>query len=154
MAGETTVRCERARQWAALALDDELSELESRLLARHLDTCSACADWAAAIGGATDLLRADPLESPAGAIALGEARRDGRSPLRRRLAVAAVAVAAAVGTLVGALLTSSNDSPSVPAPQIGFLNEGDTPGQGPAPREQVTPDREPNDPENPREDPV
>ena len=34
--------CERAREWASLRLDDELSVLEEEILERHLDFCDAC----------------------------------------------------------------------------------------------------------------
>ena len=39
----TGVLCDRARAWAALAPDGELSELERKLLGSHLDRCGACA---------------------------------------------------------------------------------------------------------------
>ena len=37
--------CERARQWASLRLDGELSELENALLDAHLGRCQACSGF-------------------------------------------------------------------------------------------------------------
>ena len=34
--------CDRARAWVSLRLDDEISELEERLLEAHLGRCAAC----------------------------------------------------------------------------------------------------------------
>jgi hypothetical protein len=59
--------CERARAWASLRADDELSELESALLEGHLDRCADCRSFAdgadrlaAALRGA-DLVRPRPI---------------------------------------------------------------------------------------------
>jgi ferric-dicitrate binding protein FerR (iron transport regulator) len=117
------LRCERARQWASLSFDGELSELEARLLERHLDACADCRSWAESVAGSTALLRAEPLEQPRAI--RGPTEREVSSPGRRRLAVAAVAVAAALGTLLGATVLRSDDgSPEAPTPQFGFLNQG------------------------------
>lgn len=56
--------CERARRWAALAPDDELSELERRALRSHLRSCASCAGFAHGIGHVSALLRAEELERP------------------------------------------------------------------------------------------
>ena len=37
--------CERARAWASLRLDAELSEFEDALLTAHLRRCSACCEY-------------------------------------------------------------------------------------------------------------
>ena len=95
-------RCDRARQWASLELDGELSSFERALLENHLAGCPACAEFRAEIGGLTGALRAAPYE-PFEGIVLGRIRRR----VRLRLAPAAAAMAvAAVG--LGSILASSS----------------------------------------------
>ncbi|MDQ3065813.1 MAG: zf-HC2 domain-containing protein [Actinomycetota bacterium] len=52
------VLCERARAWASLAPDSELSELERKLLDSHLERCSACASFAVQVAAVAAELRA------------------------------------------------------------------------------------------------
>jgi len=55
--------CDDARALASLALDGALAdEVGQRLLRRHLETCPACAAFAAEIGSVTALMRDAPLE--------------------------------------------------------------------------------------------
>jgi Putative zinc-finger len=54
--------CARARFWASLRLDGEISELESALLDAHLARCADCAAYASGSTAATVALRAAPLE--------------------------------------------------------------------------------------------
>ena len=54
--------CDRARSWAALAPDDELSELEGQLLDAHLARCSACSRFAVEVAAVATRLRAASLE--------------------------------------------------------------------------------------------
>jgi anti-sigma factor RsiW len=59
--------CDRARQAVSLHLDGELSQLERVLMERHLDCCSACAEFAAHAAVLTRELRVAPavrLERP------------------------------------------------------------------------------------------
>jgi predicted anti-sigma-YlaC factor YlaD len=96
--------CERAREWASLRLDGELSEFEQALLDAHLERCAPCADYARNVTDATTALRSAEASRLSVPIAL---------PLRRRAlslravsaATAAAAVVAAVGlgTLIGSL---------------------------------------------------
>ena len=58
----TGVLCDRARAWAALAPDGELSELERKLLGSHLDRCDACADFAVRVAAVAAELRAASLQ--------------------------------------------------------------------------------------------
>jgi predicted anti-sigma-YlaC factor YlaD len=95
-------KCDRARQWASLELDGELSSFERALLANHVAGCPSCKAFRAEIGGLTTALRAAPYE-PFGGIVLGRIRR--RVGMRLAPAVAAMAVAA-VG--LGSLLASSS----------------------------------------------
>lgn len=54
-------RCERARQWASLRVDDSLSSFESAILDRHLRSCDDCRTFAATVATQTYLLRRAPL---------------------------------------------------------------------------------------------
>ena len=155
MAGESSVRCDRARQWASLRVDGELSEVESRLLDRHLATCPACREWEARVDHAAGLLRAASQEKPSRPV---ELPRRPRLPARRRVAVAAVAAAVAAAAALGAMLSgsaSSGPSPArVPAPELGFLPR-DLEELRQLPRnEQVTPPDRPERPSIPPEDAV
>ncbi|MGH3071504.1 MAG: zf-HC2 domain-containing protein, partial [Gaiellaceae bacterium] len=63
----TAVLCERARAWAALAPDGELSELERKLLDSHLQRCGACGHFALEVAAIAAELRAaspEPLPRP------------------------------------------------------------------------------------------
>ena len=57
--------CERAREWASLRLDDELSVLEEEILERHLDVCDACRRFEEGMRVSTVRIRTTPLEMPA-----------------------------------------------------------------------------------------
>jgi predicted anti-sigma-YlaC factor YlaD len=97
-----STECERARQWASIELDGELSSFEGVLLRAHLSGCASCREFSSAIGGVTHSLRAAPLERLGQPIEITRPRR--RLRLRLAPAVAAMAVAA-VG--LGSLLASS-----------------------------------------------
>lgn len=109
-------RCERTREWAALAPDGELSALERRLLDAHVLRCVPCrmfADDAAAIAVE---LRAAPLQRPALRLLLPPAyvRRSVYARVRAAGAVAAVA-AMAFGIAARAPLgTGAGDRPEAP----------------------------------------
>jgi predicted anti-sigma-YlaC factor YlaD len=110
--------CSRAREWASLRLDGELSELESALLEAHLKRCSACASFAVDVEGVALQLRAatlDRLEQP---VQL-PTRRLGSSLRAVQLGAAAalIAAAAGLGTLFGAVgphLSSHTRSTTAP----------------------------------------
>jgi predicted anti-sigma-YlaC factor YlaD len=63
--GERSHVCGRARAWASLRADDELSELESALLDAHLGRCAACRSFARGAEEVANALRAARLERPA-----------------------------------------------------------------------------------------
>jgi anti-sigma factor RsiW len=96
--------CERAREWASLRLDGELSEFEQALLDAHLERCAPCAQYARNVVSATEALRradASPLSAP---IALPLRRRT--LPLRAisaGAAAAAIFAAVGLGTLIGSV---------------------------------------------------
>jgi len=146
MAGEKTVRCDRARQWASLRVDGELSELEGLMLERHVAGCDSCREWQRRVERTTELLRAAPLERPAPRAEL-DRRVGARFPLRHRLVLAAVVAAAALGSLLGAALdrperSAPSPSPS-PSPSLSLLppGSGDEPGMRvpPVPRRPAIP---------------
>jgi predicted anti-sigma-YlaC factor YlaD len=96
--------CERAREWASLRLDGELSDFEQALLDAHLERCAPCADYARNVTAATEALRRAEASRLSVPIAL---------PLRRRAlslrtvsagaAAAAIVAAVGLGTLIGSL---------------------------------------------------
>jgi predicted anti-sigma-YlaC factor YlaD len=94
--------CERARQWASLELDGELSTFERALLDAHVEGCASCGEFRAEIGSLTGALRAAPHERFEGVV-IGRMRR--RARMRLAPAAAAMAVAA-VG--LGSVLASSS----------------------------------------------
>ena len=55
--------CERARVWAALLPDDELSLFERRLLDAHCLHCPECRHALASVSELTGIIRATPLET-------------------------------------------------------------------------------------------
>lgn len=109
--------CERAREWASLRLDGELSELEQALFASHLERCAACSAYAQGVARTTEEIRAAGLQRLAHPISL---------PLRRRIAfpvralqagtATAAALAAAVG--LGTLFGAGSESHSLSAASV------------------------------------
>jgi predicted anti-sigma-YlaC factor YlaD len=92
----STVDCDRARRWAALAPDGELSDFERRSLRLHLVGCGSCSRFAKEVAGLTSLLRGEELVSPSSITVLP------RVPARRHSLVARarpVAAAAAVALM-------------------------------------------------------
>jgi hypothetical protein len=120
MAGDLWARCDRARQWASLRMDDELSELESLMLDRHVAECRACREWLVGVEATTSLLRSGPLVAPE----LRFEVRPRRLPFvaRTRLVAIAAAFALAVAASVLGVLLSRPGAPATdPSPQLSFL---------------------------------
>ena len=117
--------CARARFWASLRLDGELSELEGALLDAHLARCPECAAYAADSEASITVLRAATLE-PAKPVVI---------PIRRpgRHAVAFVAAAALVGAaaILGALGDGSRSTSGSPvaARSVAVVATLETPDQ-------------------------
>jgi anti-sigma factor RsiW len=86
--------CDRARAWAALAPDGELSELERKLLGSHLDRCDACATFAMRVAAVAAELRAASLQPLPRPVSVRVWRR---RPVYSR--VSAVGAAAAVAVM-------------------------------------------------------
>jgi anti-sigma factor RsiW len=96
-------RCQRIREQVSLQLDDQLSELEGRMLASHLERCPDCHQYAADVSAFTEQLRSaapEVLEHP---IAVRRQRRI--ITTRLQVGVAAAFALAALG--MGSQLTAS-----------------------------------------------
>jgi ferric-dicitrate binding protein FerR (iron transport regulator) len=87
--------CDRARLWVSLGLDDELSDFERRLFDAHLEHCAECREYDRGTWAATELLRMEPLVTPARSVVL---------PRRPRRAVRAVHLVAPVASAAVALV--------------------------------------------------
>jgi len=101
--------CDRARAWLSLRLDEEISELEERLLDAHLARCASCREFEAGVRGAVAALRAQPLERIDHAVVVSGCRR---FPVRRGALASVAAVAAAVVGASTVLSTSALKGPS------------------------------------------
>ena len=112
--------CERACTWAALAPDNELSELERRLLAAHVSRCGPCSRFAAQVAAVAAALRAaapQKLRRPVSIPAWR--RRTVQARLRAAGAVAAVAVMA-LGIASRAPLPTGETQTFRPTPVLDF----------------------------------
>lgn len=107
--------CERARTWAALAPDGELSELERKLLDSHVRRCAACGQFAFEVAAVAAELRAASLQLLPRPLAVPIWRR---RPVYARFravgAAAAVAVMALGIASRGALAPSDQDAFELP----------------------------------------
>ena len=115
--------CERARFWASLRLDGELSELEGALLDAHLARCAGCRALADGFAASTTILRSAPLESVAPvAVDLP------RSP-RRLLATVAVAAVLVLGVIAGGLVRGEVSHGSPVPRAVAVVASFETPDQ-------------------------
>jgi anti-sigma factor RsiW len=114
--------CERARFWASLRIDGELSELEGALLDAHLARCAGCHRIAAGFRASTTALRAAPLERVAPvAVDLP------RSP-RRVLALIAVAAVLVLAVITGGLVRGQVSQDAAPR-AVAVVASFETPDQ-------------------------
>jgi anti-sigma factor RsiW len=102
--------CARARFWASLRIDGELSELEGALLDAHLARCADCNALAEGFSASTATLRSAPLARVA-PIAIDLPR----SP-RRLVGLIAVAAVLVLGVITGGVVRGqiSHDAASTP----------------------------------------
>jgi anti-sigma factor RsiW len=117
--------CARARFWASLRLDGELSELEGALLDAHLARCSACAAYAAGSEASITVLRNSPLEAVKPVLV--HVHRPGRRAVAFALAAALVGAAAILGVL-GDGSRSTHGSP-VAGRSVAVVATVETPDQ-------------------------
>jgi predicted anti-sigma-YlaC factor YlaD len=101
---DVSVNCSRVRAQVSLQLDDELSQLESRMMSAHLARCHDCRLFAEEVEEFTLQLRAAPPVALDRPIAVSRPRRV--SILRMQAGVAAVLAVVAVG-LASQVTTSS-----------------------------------------------
>ena len=116
--------CERARRWASLRIDRELSELEAALLDNHLGRCRSCCAFAHGIEDVAAALAAARLERPAPLALVLPARRRAGAWLQSA-AVSGLVVVAGVAALVVA-----GHGPAPPAIKpIAMVQAIDTPNE-------------------------
>ncbi len=115
--------CERARFWASLRLDGELSEIESALLDAHLARCAGCRELAGGFEASTAALRSAPLARIA-PIAVDLPRAPHR--LLASIAVAAVIV---VGVVAGGLVRGQVSHNAATPRAVAVVASFETPDQ-------------------------
>jgi anti-sigma factor RsiW len=99
-------RCERAREYASLALDGELSQFEHALLRAHLETCPGCRSYNGGLVATTERLRNAPLERLERPITLPSRQRVSFRSVQAGLAAALVVTAIGLGGLLSTLGSS------------------------------------------------
>ena len=105
------VLCDRARAWAALLPDRELSELERKLLDRHLAGCAGCRAFAHDVAAVAELIRNEELVPLPQPVSVPSWRRHSAIPGRLASLGAAAAVALmAIGIAARAPLPVTDES--------------------------------------------
>jgi predicted anti-sigma-YlaC factor YlaD len=118
------VLCERARSWAALAPDGELSELERKLLDSHLARCGACSRFSVEVATLAAELRTATLQPLPRPVSLPVwHRRRAYAGMRAVGAAAAVAVMA-LGIASRSPL-SNGERESIQLPRVVDFSGGD-----------------------------
>lgn len=101
--------CTRVREQVSLGVDGELSQLEQRMLATHLERCSRCAAYADDVRDFTERIRNAPravMQRPV----VVRRRRGAFTTVRLQVGVAAAFAFAALG--LGTQLAASTESQS------------------------------------------
>ena len=115
--------CERAREWASLRLDGELSQLESAMLESHLARCAACYEAVVQTEAFTAALRASPLEALRRPLAIPRAAA--MRAARVTAAAAVMLVAAGLGSVFATSMPSSTSEHAAPAPRLSPVDSDD-----------------------------
>jgi anti-sigma factor RsiW len=100
--------CSRVREQVSLELDGELSQLEQRMLATHLERCARCAVYAEDVRDFTDRVRNAPRAVMQRPVVVR--RRSPLTTVRLQVGVAAAFALAALG--LGTQLAASHESQS------------------------------------------
>jgi anti-sigma factor RsiW len=100
--------CTRVREQVSLELDGELSQLEQRMLATHLERCPRCAAYAADVRDLTERIRNAPQATMQRPVVVRRSRP--LTTIRLQVGVAAALALAALG--LGTQLAASTDSQS------------------------------------------
>jgi predicted anti-sigma-YlaC factor YlaD len=113
------VLCDRARAWAALLPDRELSDLERKLLDRHLAGCAGCRAFAYDVAAVAELIRHEELVPLPQPISVPSWRRHSAIPGRLGSLGAAAAVALmAIGIASRAPLPTDESNGSQQLPRV------------------------------------
>jgi hypothetical protein len=116
-------RCERARFWASLRADGELSELESALLDAHIARCSSCRTFAHRSEELVVALRATRFEQPVPVVLRPQQAR--RAGLRALQVVVAAAVVGSVGVLAAVSGSSGSAVAAMPVAMVAGVDSPD-----------------------------
>ena len=118
--------CARARFWASLRVDGELSELEGALLDAHLARCAHCAEFATGATLSTTWLREAQLERSAPiTISVPKA-----APRRAAAGVVAAAVVLATALVAGFVHgTGTGGRTSALRPTVSIVSSVETPDE-------------------------
>lgn len=95
------------REQVSLRLDGELSQLEQRMVAAHLERCADCHAFEVSVREVTEALRMAPLESPRAPILVRRTRRVSVSVAQ--LSAAAALAVAVLGALSQVGVPGSQD---------------------------------------------
>jgi anti-sigma factor RsiW len=126
--GDHGIVCERARAWAALQPDGELSSFEQRLLTAHLDRCEPCHAFAERVEAATLALRSaasEPLPQP---VSISRAARFAPTrlvPRRAAYSAAAAAAAAVMALSISSGVGFTGAEPTVAPSPLVIVTNGD-----------------------------
>jgi predicted anti-sigma-YlaC factor YlaD len=115
--------CQRARAWASLRTDGELSELESALLDAHLRRCDSCVAFARGADEVAGALRAAQLERPAPLVIASRGVR--HAGLRALQVAAAVVVVVSAGTVAAVSGPSGAASAAKPVAMVASMDSPD-----------------------------
>ncbi len=116
-------RCERAREYASLALDGELSQFEHALLRAHLEQCAGCRGYNGGLVATTERLRNAPLERLERPITLPSRQRVSFRSVQAGLAAALVITAIGLGGALSTLGSSDRVRPQTELPDISERRE-------------------------------
>lgn len=98
--------CARVREQVSLELDDELSQLEQRMLTAHLERCGACTIYADDVRDLTERMRSAPLHTMRRPVVV----RRQRSIMTTRLQIGVAAAFALAALGLGTQLAATPES--------------------------------------------
>ena len=116
------ILCERARSWATLAPDNELAELERKLLDAHLARCAGCSRFAERVVAVAEALRREPLQQLSYPVSVPFWRRRAVYARFRAVSAAAAVAAMALGVAARAPLPSDGGHDGLQVPPVVLAN--------------------------------
>lgn len=119
-------KCERARSWASLRVDGELSELESALLDAHLGRCRSCRAFARGAEHVAAALASARLERPVQLALIVPRRGRIAAVVRTGVAAASVAAAAVAAAFIG---LGSPDGTARAVRPVAMVTSSDSPNE-------------------------